>query len=151
MAITYAFSVYKYDRNEFVKIVQKIPPEELVGLELYEFILCYLSNDFGHAIDILPKMFEHWGVDTDVMAMVFELLIQNDRKDEAIEHINDKLERLKESSYNTSTEQRKLKKLTLNAQYRNKVISIFYFARYIFKDDYSISPYQCNENDDSAI
>lgn len=120
--------MYQYDRNEFIKIVQKIPPEELMGYELNEFILWYLSNDFGHAIDILPKMFEHWSVDTDVIAMAFEVLIYFDRKDEAIEHINDKLESLKESSYNTRAEQRKLKKLTLNTHYRKKVISnIDYF------------------------
>ncbi len=150
ISISYAFSVYQYDRNEFIKIVQKIPPEELEGYELDEFTLWYLCNDFERSIDILPKMFEHWGVSTDVMAMVFELLIYFDRKEEAIEHINDKLESLKESSYNTRAEERKLKKLTSNAHYRKKAISKFHYTQNIFKDDYYISPYQCNEKDDNT-
>lgn len=136
--ISYAFSVYQHDRNEFIKIVQQIPLVDFEGYELYEFILWYLCNNFEIAIDILPKMFEHWGVSTDVMAMVFEVLIYFDKKDEAIEHINDKLESLKESSYNTRTEQRKLKKLISNTHYRKKVISKFHYTQNIFKDCYYI-------------
>ena len=147
--ISYAFSVYQFDRNKFIKIVQQISPKELEGYELDEFTLWYLSNDFDHAIDILPKMFEHWSVDTDVMAMVFDVLIYFDRKDEAIEHINDKLESLEESSYNTRAEQRKLKKLISNAHYREKVISKFYFARYIFKDCYCIYEEQLTQQSEN--
>lgn len=131
--MAYTFSLLKIDREKCSKELNNLLENDTAYIELEKFTLAYLCNDLQAAERQIKPMLEHFSIDIEEMAMVFECLFRLNKGDEAAEYLKNKVEQLKESSYNFQSKIKRLKKVFVQEEYRKEIISSYRYIAPLFK------------------
>jgi tetratricopeptide (TPR) repeat protein len=129
----YAFSLLQIDKRKCREELNTLIEDDTANMEIDKFTLAYLCNDLQAAERQIKSMLEHFSIDLEQMSMVFDCLFRLNKRDEATEYLERKIEELEESDYNVKPEIRRLKKVFSQDEYRKEIISSLQFVRPLIK------------------
>lgn len=118
----YAFSLLQIDKRKCHEVLSDLLKDDTEYMEVEKFTLAYLCNDLEAAVSQIKPMLEHFSIEVEEMAMVFDCLFKLDKKEEAMEYLRNKVEFLEECDYNFQPEIKRLKKVFSQEEYRKEAI-----------------------------
>jgi len=132
---TYAFTLLQIDKKKCREALNYLLEDNGTTLMEYDrFVLAYLCGDMVTAESLVKPMMGKFSLGVEEMSMVFDCLFQFNKKEEALKHLNDKIEILEDCDYNSLSEINQFKKAFSQEEYRKNLISSFRYDMSIVKE-----------------